>query len=269
MRVEQKLKLRFHLDKSSGIPVYVQIAEAVSGLIDGGRVPVGSALPAERLLCEKFGVSRMTLRQAYQVLERDGLIECHRGKGTFVARRRIQKQQQEMRSFTEDIAARGGTPSSRLVSFSPVKPGFAVLECFGMAGPQLVWDIKRVRLSDGIPLALEYTQIPCFLCPTLDRFDLRTQSLYRILEEHFALRLVRCEESISACRPDPEHRKYLGVPQSAAILRIERRTYSADDTPVEVGVTAYRGDLYTAIVKSVRANAGREHKPTEKKGISL
>jgi GntR family transcriptional regulator len=259
--------MRIRVDKASRIPVYVQIAEAVRDLIHGGRVPVGSALPAERVLCENFGVSRMTLRQAYDVLERDGLIDCQRGRGTFIARKRIQKQQQEMRSFTEEIAARGGSPSSRLVSFSVVKQSFAARECFGLPGDQLLWEIKRVRLSDGVPIALEHVQIPCYLCPTLDRFNLRTQSLYRILEEHFDVKLARCEEGISACRPTPEQKRYLDVAQSAAILRIERRTYSANDTLVELGITAYRGDLYTAMVRSVRVSAGRERIQADKKKV--
>jgi GntR family transcriptional regulator len=240
------------VDRANRIPAYLQIAQSIRDAVRGGRLPVGSVLPPERAVCERFGVSRMTLRQAYDLLEREGLLERRQGRGTFVSRERIQKQQQQMRSFTEEITAHGGKPSSRLISFVAVKQSQAAREFFGLPEDELLWDIRRVRLNDGVPIALEHAQIPCYLCPTLDRFNLLTQSLYLILQEHFKVRLVRCEEAISARRPGPQEKRHLGRPLSAAVLKIERRSYSANDTPVELGVTTYRGDLYTAIIRSVR-----------------
>jgi GntR family transcriptional regulator len=79
------------IDKTSPTPVYAQIAEALRALLASGAAPVGTPLPPERVLCEQFSVSRMTLRQAYDILERDGLLESHRGRGTFVAPIKMQK----------------------------------------------------------------------------------------------------------------------------------------------------------------------------------
>jgi GntR family transcriptional regulator len=243
------------VDKSSPTPVYAQIAEAIRSVIQGVPLGPGSLLPPERVLCESFGVSRMTLREAYEIVEREGLIETQRGRGTFVAPKRLAKQQQEMRSFTEEIRARGGVPSSRLVSLRVQDASPAAREFFGLSRDERVFEIQRLRCSDGEPLALETVQIPCSLCPNLDRFDLVNHSLYKILEENYGLELTHCVEEISAGRPDPRHKKLLGLPASAAVLIFKRKTYTATETPVELGVSVYCGDAYSAIVRSVRAQS--------------
>lgn len=247
--------LAIRLDKGSGTPIYLQIAEEIRALLKRGGLPAGTSLPPERILCESYGVSRMTLRQAFDLLARDGLIETQRGRGTFVAPKRLSKQQQQMRSFTEEIRARGGTPSSRMVSFRVQPASLEAQEFFGEIADGQVYEMKRLRYCDGEPLALETVQIPCRLCPNLDRFDLANHSLYRILEENYGLTLTHCVEEISAARPERLHLKLLGTPAPTAVLVIKRKTYTAAEVPVEFGTTVYRGDAYSAMVRSVRAQS--------------
>lgn len=238
--------------KSDPTPIYLQIVEGFRSLVREGTLPPGTALPAERLLCDCYGISRMTLRQAYETLEREGLIECHRGRGTFVSLSRIEKQQQEMRSFTEEMRARKARPASRLVSFRVTRPEAEGREFFGLGEGETVYEIQRVRLRDDIPLALETVQVPSALCPGLDRFDLERQSLYQILEEEFGLELAGCLEEMSAVRPTRVQKQFLSLPPSVVILLVRRKTYTAGGQPAELTTTAYRGDLYTGIVRSTR-----------------
>ena len=86
--------LSIRLDKDSPNPVYLQIAEGIGELLKSGALPAGYVLPPERALCERFGISRMTLRQAMGLLDREGLIESRRGRGTVVTPARLRKQQQ-------------------------------------------------------------------------------------------------------------------------------------------------------------------------------
>lgn len=240
------------VDKSDPVPAYVQIAQGIRGLVRNG-VAAGTELPSERLLCESYGVSRMTLRQAMGILQREGLIECLQGRGTFVSARRVQKQQQELRSFTEEIRARGQVPSTRLLAFRAEKPSAGAREFFGLPEDGAVYRIERLRLGDEIPIALEWVELPCSACPDLERFDLVQDSLYRILEEEYGLKLADCLEEISAVQPNSAQRKLLQAPPTAAILRVCRRTRTTRQIPVEFAITAYRGDLYTAIVRSIRS----------------
>jgi GntR family transcriptional regulator len=240
------------LDKKSGKPIYVQIAEGISSLLQRGFFPAGSLLPAERVLCEQYGVSRMTLRQAMSILERQGLIESHRGRGTFVAPKRLQKQEQEFRSFTEEVRARGGKPHSRLISFEQIAPKRAARDFFGLSEGEKVYEICRLRLKDETPLAVESVQIPQRVAPWLERFDLANNSLYRIFEESYGLRLETSVEEISAELPSAADRKLLELPKNVAVLVVSRKTFTETGNAIELSRSTYRGDLYSAIVHSVR-----------------
>jgi GntR family transcriptional regulator len=240
------------VDKHVASPVYVQIAEAIKTMLRERSIPAGAAMPPERVLAQRLGVSRMTIRQANDLLERIGLIERHPGRGTFAVQNRIIKQEQETRSFSEEIRSRGGVPSSRVISFRSMESTNAIADYFGITPGDLVYEIQRVRLADGIPIALESVQIPAAMFPHLDRFNLVDHSLYQILEENYGIELARSEEEISAAQPNAQHKKLLQLPRNTAVLHIRRRTFTTDGRPLELASTTYRGDLYTARVNSTR-----------------
>ena len=242
------------IDKDASTPIYQQIAEAIGSLLARGVLPPGHVLPPERVFCAQFGISRMTLRQAMSLLDREGLINSRRGVGTVVTHSRLSKQQQEVRSFSEEIRARGGRPESRLISFELAIPTPPVRDLFELQEQQKVYEIQRVRLSDGEPLALELARLPERLCPGLERFDLARSSLYEILEQSYGLRPETCDEEISAEIPSSQQRKLLSLPARTAVLVFNRKTYMEDGRPLELTRSVYRGDRYSAIVHSVRKN---------------
>ena len=251
-----------HVDKNSGVPIYQQLAEGIANLIQGGALQPGSLFPAERTLCETFDISRMTLREATRLLENDGLLQSYQGRGRFVAPRRLRKQQQEMRSFTEEVRARGGVPSSHLLSFSLREPNAQALAFFSLEKGDEIYEIRRLRLRDDVPLAVEEVQISQRLCPGLDRFDLSRNSLYAILEESYGLALEHSVEEISAEMPSTYEHKKLEIRRSVAVLVVNRKSYADAGQPLELTRAAYRGDLYSAIVHSVRVpRATRKHLP--------
>ena len=127
------------IDKDARTPIYLQIAESIGSLLASGVLPPGYVLPPERVLCEQFGISRMTLRQAMSLLDREGLIDSRRGIGTVVRPSRLRKQEQELRSFSEEIRERGGRPTSRLISLGLVTPAAAAKEFFGLREDQKVY----------------------------------------------------------------------------------------------------------------------------------
>ena len=245
------------VDKKSATPIYLQMAEGLVALLRSGLFAPGSLLPPERFFCEQYRISRMTLRQTMAMLEREGLIESHRGRGTFVTPKRLQKQQQEMRSFTEEIRIRGGGAQSRMISFKLVEPGPSAREFFGLSEGSRIYEICRLRLKEGTPLAVETCQILQRLAPWLERFDLEKNSLYQILEESYGLRLDACAEEISAELPSAAHRRLLGIPRSCAVLVVNRKAYTDAGAALELTRSTYRGDLYSAVVHSIRRK--KEH----------
>jgi len=240
------------IDKDAPTRIYLQIAESIGSVLASGALPPGNILPPERKLCEQFDISRMIWRQAMSLLDREGLIDSRRGIGTVVRHDRLRKQQQELRSFSEEIRERGGRPESRLISLGLATPAAAVREFFGLGEDQKVYEIQRVRLNHGGPLAAELARIPERLCPGLERFDLTKISLYRVLEESYGLSLESCLEEISAEIPNSQCRKLLSAPAPTAVLVVNRRTYTRDGHPVEFTRSVFRGDRYSALVHSVR-----------------
>jgi GntR family transcriptional regulator len=244
--------LMARINKNNPEPAYLQIAAAVKALLKAGKIPSDTAMPPERVLAERFGVSRMTMRQANDILEREGLINRQRGRGTFAAQNRIVKQEQETRSFTEEIRRRGGVPSSRVISFKTIDAPVQAAQFFGVGPKEPLYAIERVRLADNVPMAFESTQILARLCPNLERFNLADYSLYQILEENYGIQLARSVEELSAIQPSALHRKMLKTRQNSAVLLVRRKTYTVEGKPLELATTAYRGDLYTAVVYSSR-----------------
>ena len=246
---------QLRLDRNSAIPAYVQIAEGLRALIERAGIAPGAILPPERELCQHYGVSRMTLRQALDVLEQKELIRSERGRGTFVLARQMEKRQQEFRSFSEEISSRGGVVSSRVIEWRVCPPEPRAQEFFQISRAEMVHHIERLRLADGVPMVLEAVQIPVSHCPDLARFDLETDSLYRILEQEYGIRLARSVEEIGASAAPPRVRSLLEIARGTPVLEVHRRTYGAADQPVEYALSRIRGDRYRAVVHSSRSAA--------------
>ncbi len=236
---DQVLSIR--LDKSSPIPVYAQIVEQLRRVLSGDAVPADSELPSERLLCQAFGVSRMTLRQAFGVLEREGLIEARRGRGTFVSLPSVQDRSSSPQ-FAEELPG-----LTRLLLFRTGRPTADAQEFFGLAEAERVYHIRRLRFAHGHPVALESLQVPQRLCPDLNQLDLVHESIGHIRKERYSLRLADSLDEISAARPSRSQRQLLAAPASAAVLIISRRTRTTSGVPALFAIAAYRGDLYTAV----------------------
>src|SRR4029450_4006343 len=154
---------RTHMSRQSR---YREIERWLRTLVEGARP--GDPLPSEAELCERFSVSRMTVRQALQELTNDGLVERRRGQGTFVAHRPVHRRPGVFLSFTEEMHRRGAQATSRRLSAGPEGPrraggclpaGLAAprrpeAEDLGLAPGSRVVRVVRVRLADGVPVAL-------------------------------------------------------------------------------------------------------------------
>lgn len=240
------------VDRRSPIPVYIQISDAIRARIQSGKLPPDSVLPPSEQICDELGITRMTLRQAYAVLAREGLVDAQRGRGTFVRRSRIERTLGQMVGFSEEMTAKGKKPSSDLLALERTEPSEAAREF--LRSPA-VYRIERLRLADQIPMAIEEVQIRADLAPDLEDFDLASRSLYEILENVYHLRLLHCDQVVSASLPGSRQRKLLEIGSNVALLNVTRRSYATSEVPASFGTTQYRGDLYTVSVHGERRPA--------------
>jgi GntR family transcriptional regulator len=237
------------LDKGGFIPLYFQIQRALMERIQAGELSEGDSLASEEELARIYQVSRMTARQALHGLKTKGYAFSQKGRGTFVTRPKLEKNIMHLRGFTEDMKHLGMVPSSKLIEQTVVQATADLAEKLKVEVDETVMRLRRLRLADGIPMALEVSHIPLRRFPGLEKTNFAKQSLYFILRENFNVRVAYADEVIEALPATREESELLTIPRRASILSITRVVITAEDIPIEAASSRYRGDRYRASVR--------------------
>ena len=232
------------LQKESVIPIYHQIKQQLKEQIERGLYKPGDMLPSEKELCEVLCVSRMTIKQAMDLLVNDGTIYRRKGVGTFVSESKIDQPLSKLTNFTTDMINKGMRPSSRTLSVSVLTPDEHIKEIFGFTGDEKVICLERLRLANDLPMALEKVYLDYDRCRAIENFDLTDRSLYMALADVCGIRVVRASQDIeiSACTAKEGH--LLGISSGLSIFYLKRRTYDENDAMIEYVESKYRSDRY-------------------------
>lgn len=236
------------LQKGVPIPLYYQIKTRLLEQIECGQLKPGDRVPSERELTERFGVSRMTARQALVELETQGYLVRVQGKGTFVATPKFEQPLVMLTSFTEDMRRRGLEAGARVLSASEVPAGRRVGQALSIAETAPVYRLERLRLAGGEPMALEISHLDAAYFPGLLTHDV-DRSLYEILRVEYGLRLVRGTQSLEAVPADPRQAETLHVREGTPLMLMERISRDQHDRPVEMVRSYYRGDRYRFVTE--------------------
>lgn len=240
---EASIKSCRRIDRDSPVPYYHQLKDSLRDNILGRTWPPGTVLPSEADICEGFGVSRITVRQALAELELEGLVRRERGRGTFVAESKIRERiVGHLTGFYEDMTAQGLEPKTRVLNKSIIEapPWLAeILEV--MPGIPLI-RIERLRMIRGEPVLLSVTHIPEAICPDLASEDLEKQSLYALLEKRYGVQIARGRRVIEAIAASENDASLLGVAGGTPLVLIKSVTYLSDSRPVEYYEAKHRGD---------------------------
>jgi GntR family transcriptional regulator len=232
------------------LPKYYRVKESVREMIRARGLQEGQMIPPERELCERYGVSRMTARQAIMELVNEGVLYREQGKGTFVAGQKLQHETARLTSFTEDMKTRGMEVSSEVLEVAEDVAPLAAARALGVGTDEPIVRIKRVRSADEQPMALETSHLLYDLARGVLDADLTKGSLYEELRR-LGVRIARAEQSYEATLVNDGEARYLGVPVGSAALLIERVTFDDGDRPFEYVKSVYRGDRYrvTTVLK--------------------
>lgn len=231
------------IDKQSPLPIYFQLEQLLRQQMESGELKPGDALPSEREYAERLDVSRMTVRQAITNLANEGLLHRQKGRGTFVAEKKLEQKLSGLTSFTEDMRARGLEPSNELIRFEIVPATAAVAEILSLKEHTPVYEIARIRLADNEPMALETVYVSANLVKGLTEKHVET-SLYRYVEEECGMTIGHAVQSIEASIATDIERTHLLVGKGAPVLLIERKTFLVNGTPFEFVKSSYRADRY-------------------------
>jgi GntR family transcriptional regulator len=217
--------------------------------IRSGELSEGDPLASEEELARAYQVSRMTARQALHGIKTSGYAFSQKGRGTFVTRPKLEKNIMHLLGFTGDMKQRGMVPSSRVLEQVAIRATKDLAHELKVAVGESVMRLRRLRLADKIPMALEESHIPLKSFPGLERIDFSKQSLYCILREDYGVRVAWADEVIEAVPATPEESELLAIPANASVLSISRTIMTTEETPIEVACSRYRGDRYRASIR--------------------
>ncbi|WP_136247763.1 GntR family transcriptional regulator [Halomonas borealis] len=238
---------QLRLDTSLPTPLYHQLAGGLEHAIEAGAWLAGEALPSERALAEALDVSRITARKALDRLAEKGLIRRTHGSGTFITPR-LNQPLTRLVSFTEMLTQRGFTPNSRWLSRRLAAPTAEESLRLGLAGDARVARLKRLRLADGVVMAVEESCLPQAILADPEAVE---HSLYDALDAA-GKPIARALQHVSAVNADAELARLAEVPEGQALLEVTRLGYLADGTPAELTVTYCRTDYYDFVVELTR-----------------
>lgn len=223
-------------------PMYIRIHNQIKRDIEKHVYKVGDRIPAERQLAVKFGVSRMTLRQAIKTLEDEGILERRLGSGTYVASQKVQEKMSGIMSFTEITEANGQTPSSKLITYQVGKPSLSEKERLGIKPEDEVLRMERIRFADDTPICHEVVTIPYKLVEDISKDDISTH-LYETLEKN-GYQIGRVTEHISAAVCNENDACLLKAKKCEALITRRQVTELSDGKPFEYTRARYVAERF-------------------------
>lgn len=242
------------IQRESPVPLYHQLREILRSEILGGRFKPGERLPTEFELIARYQVSRTTVRQTIGELQKEGLVTVHRGKGTFVRDGKIEPELSALTGFVEDMLALGIEASARVLSIEELRADKLVAGQLGLNPGDRVIKIVRIRLANQEPLSYDVSFLPYEIGAKLAQEDLVVYPIFTLLEDKYGVPLGEADYRIEASLADRKIAEALGIRKGAAMLSIERTTYSASGVAMDFEQLFYRGDRirYTMRLKRKR-----------------
>ena len=231
------------LINKSKSPLYYQLAEIIIEEIKSRNLKENDKILTEREYCEKYNLSRATVRQAIAYLEKKGYIYKIQGCGTFVSARVLKQKLLKFYSFTEEMKKLGKEAFSKVLSFEIIPADKYVANFLKIKENSNIHRITRLRLVDSVPLIFEKTYLPVEKFNCLHKDELSNSSLCNILKTRFSIKFSKGEETFYPITPDEEIIKHLNLMKFQPVIKIERVTFE-DENPVMFTERIVRGDKF-------------------------
>jgi GntR family transcriptional regulator len=219
-------------------PLYLWVASLLRDQIEAGLLDAHGSVPSERVLSERYGVSRMTARHAVDTLTREGYVYRNPRRGTFVAEPRLRFS---VGSFTRMMTAADLTPGTTVLAAATLEPDPLVSAMLGIPAGGRVHLLQRLRSAGGEPIAIENIHVSAERFPDLLEYDL-TGSLWKILQERYDVHPTKADARVVAVTLDRFEAETLGVRPGSPAIVLARTVFGAEGEIVELARDVYRGD---------------------------
>jgi GntR family transcriptional regulator len=229
--------------RESSVALYMQIASALAGEIERHRFKPSGRLPAEQELMKRYGVSRITVRQAIARLILQGLVVSKQGKGTFVAGPVVQHQLEGLQGFYDALVGQGHVPRTRLLEFGPRRAPADIAPLLAAQDSRDPVYLERSYVLDDRPFALARAWLPA-AAKRVSWEQAERYPLYAILQDILGEKVARAELGIVARSADPEESRLLELPAGSPVLVLERISYGPADQALEISRFSIRPENY-------------------------
>jgi GntR family transcriptional regulator len=234
-------KNKINKNKRLGL-LHIQIAKELKSDIESGIFANGDPFPSEMTLKAYYGVSRVTIRSALAMLQKEGLIERRKGSGTVVHSRAHHKILRRIVDFHSEAKMIGRKPSSHVLSIGPRKSRIRERILFDIAPNEVVIELRRLRCLDSVPVVLQISSHPEHILGGMTKSDLKDCSLYEFLRIKKGIVVQDAEQIIEPFSIDSEEARLLEIPQGTAVIRAYRTTRDTSGQVLELAENLIRGD---------------------------
>lgn len=242
-------------------PKYAWLVRQLTELLPEFSVQADGCLPSERDLCERYGVSRITVRRALAELEEIGAIYRIAGKGAFVRSEKLMQRLSALTSFTEDMHNQSLHCGSQILALEAVPASSRVAQKLQLEVNAQVFMLKRLRLAAGKPLAIETCYLPAEIGTVVKKYITDDMSLYTIFREYCGVCPVYAEQSLEVGTLQSWEQTLLGDNAPIYAMCTTRQVFDQNRQPIEYVEGKYRGDRYSYHI-SMNANESHvQHRP--------
>lgn len=227
----------------SSVALYIEVYQKILRAIQNGEYPENAPLPAERFLCDKYHVSRSTIRQALDQMKNADIIYTVHGIGTFIKPQVFTQPLTKFYSFTDTLKNSNILIQNGIVSYDLVYADASLAKKTGYPLASAFHKVLRLRSAKEYPLMLETTYLPKSRFVKLNLEVLSKGSLYEFLREKYSFHVEQATETFRPVMPHPEEKALLQMPPSTPCILLERFSYE-DGLLIEYTKSIVRGDKY-------------------------
>lgn len=212
---------------------YLKIKDIIIGRIIAGIYPAGSYLPSESLLVKEFDVSRVTIRQALNILQKMDMVASRQGKGHYVRNIQARQDLSRLQGFGEIMAPLGVVAHSKLLKVEQIKAPNKVAEVLKLERSDQVIKTIRLRMAADIVMSIDESYFPLEIGEPLINLDLENNDVFHLIETNLDIEINYADILMDMIIPSDFIRHHLGTSEQDHVLRIERITYDQNFRPID------------------------------------
>lgn len=231
------------LSSDNRLPLYHQLYDIIVENIENEIYKENDKLPSEREFCDKYDISRATVRRAMVELEKNDYIYKKQGKGVFVSSKAFKQDLLSFYSFSEEMEKINKVPSSEVIDFKKTKANRKISEKLNIEKNQEIYKFKRLRLADGEAMMIETTYLPAQRFAGLKREELNKRAMYDIFREDYNVSFSKADEIFQAISINKKDAEHLNVKAGSPSILLERLTYENENI-IEYTSSVTRGDKF-------------------------